>query len=305
MKKRYPQAILLSCEIPWDEKEELMEDLFRQEIRDLLAKGFHHVYIFGTCGEGYAVDTRRFRQIVDIFVEETHREGIFPQVGTIGLSTANIIERLDYAHNKGIRMFQISLPSWGALDDDEVDTFFEDVCGAFPDSRFLHYNNPRAKRTLSGKDYRRVCDRVPNLAATKNGGTDMRKAYDLMTNAPELQHFFGEYLFPLGSLYGECSLLSSFGAVSPTKTRELFAYVREGKIKELFELARRTNDVWAEVFAPSDYREAIDGAYDKMLVRFAGLPMPLRLLSPYHCFPEEVYQKCKQILEEKYPDWLG
>lgn len=29
---RYPQAILTSCEIPWDENEQLLEEVFRQEI---------------------------------------------------------------------------------------------------------------------------------------------------------------------------------------------------------------------------------------------------------------------------------
>ncbi len=45
---RYPQAILVSCEIPWDEQENLMEDLFRREVRQTLENGFNHLYIFGT-----------------------------------------------------------------------------------------------------------------------------------------------------------------------------------------------------------------------------------------------------------------
>ncbi len=32
--KRYHPAILVSCEIPWDDGENLIEDVFRQEIRD-------------------------------------------------------------------------------------------------------------------------------------------------------------------------------------------------------------------------------------------------------------------------------
>ena len=51
---RYPQAILVSCEVPWDENEDLMEGLFRREVRRTLQVGFNHLYIFGTAGEGYA-----------------------------------------------------------------------------------------------------------------------------------------------------------------------------------------------------------------------------------------------------------
>ena len=51
--------------------------------------------------------------------------------------------------------------------------------------------------------------------------------------------------------------------------------------------------------------DLIDGAYDKMLVRLGGLDMPLRLLSPYQGFSDDVFEECRRILHEKYPDWLG
>ena len=55
-------------------------------------------------------------------------------IGAIGLSTAQIVERLRIAYDIGFREFQVSLPSWGPLTDDEVMRFFVDVCGTFPDA---------------------------------------------------------------------------------------------------------------------------------------------------------------------------
>ena len=103
---RYPQAILVSCEIPWDGNERVLEDVFRREVRHVL-RHFNHLYIFGTAGEGYAVDSARFRQIVDLFYEETRGENVHPMVGVIGLSTANIVERIAYAHDVGFRTFEL------------------------------------------------------------------------------------------------------------------------------------------------------------------------------------------------------
>ena len=37
---RYPQGILVSCEIPWDKNERFMEDIFREEVRAMRAKGY-------------------------------------------------------------------------------------------------------------------------------------------------------------------------------------------------------------------------------------------------------------------------
>ena len=46
MVKRYPQSILASCEIPWDEDYNLMEDVFRQEVQATLGLGYNNLYIF-------------------------------------------------------------------------------------------------------------------------------------------------------------------------------------------------------------------------------------------------------------------
>jgi dihydrodipicolinate synthase/N-acetylneuraminate lyase len=301
---RYEQGILVSCELPWDEHEQLIEELFRQEVRFLRGCGFTNLYVFGTAGEGYALDTTRYQQVVRIFSEETRNTDIRPMVGIIGLSTAIIVERIGLAHSAGFRTFQISLPSWGALNDTEMLTFFEDVCGAFPDSQFLHYNLPRAKRLLSGADYRRVIDAVPNLVATKNTGGGLSRAGDLMRNAPELQHFFGEENFAYGCLYGECSLLSSFGAMVPRKTRELFEAGRTRDVEKLFQLQHEFHNLVSDVFGPVLAQERIDGAYDKMIVRMGGLDaMPLRLLSPYQCFSEAEFQQCKRVFEDRYAAW--
>jgi len=301
---RYPQGILVSCEIPWDEKEQLLEDVFRREVRAVL-RDYNHTYVFGTAGEGYAVDTVRFRRVVEVFYEETRGPDVRPMVGVIGLSTANIIERLAFAYDIGFRTFQIAMPSWGALNDREVLTFFTDVCGAFPEAGFLHYNLPRAKRVLMGPDYRRLVEAVPNLVATKNTGGGLQRAASVMTHAPELQHFFGEDNFPHGCMYGECSLLASFAAMSPHKTKALFDAGRTGQLAELFKLQREFHDMLWGVLGPALAEERIDGAYDKMLVRLGGFDeMPLRLLSPYQCFTEEQYQACKRALHERFPDWV-
>lgn len=301
---RYPQAILVSCEIPWDENERLMEDVFRREVRGAV-EDFNHVYVFGTAGEGYAVDTQRFQRIVEVFYEETRGEDIHPMVGAIGLSTANVVERVAFAYKVGFRTFQIAMPCWGALNDTEVMTFFTDVCGTFPDAQFLHYNLPRTKRVLMGPDYRRLVDAVPNLVATKNTGGGLDRAASVMTHAPELQHFFGEANFPHGCMYGECSLLASFAAMSPHKTKALFEAGRKGQLAELFKLQQEFHDMLVGVLGPVLAEERIDGAYDKMLVRLGGFEeMPLRLLSPYQGFTEEQYQACKAALCERFPDWV-
>jgi dihydrodipicolinate synthase/N-acetylneuraminate lyase len=300
---RYHQAILVSCEVPWDEEEKLIEPVFRQAIRHTLTN-FNNLYIFGTAGEGYAVDTPTFQRIVEIFYEETRGDGIFPQVGVIGLSTAIVCERIALAYKAGFRTFQISLPCWGALNDKEMLRFFIDVCGAFSDCGFLHYNLLRAKRLLTPEDYRRVADAVPNLVATKNTGLTFLTLAELMRRTPEIQHFLSEAMFPTGCLHGTCSILSSFGPMLPKSARKLFEYGRSGDIANLFRFQKDYLEMVEAVIAPMRRYSLMDGAYDKVLMKLGGVDMPLRLLSPYESFSEDVFEECRTILHSKFAHWL-
>jgi len=299
IKPRYPRGVLVSCEVPWDEQDRFLEDVFRREVQQFLAFGFRHIYIFGTAGEGYAVTNRQFEQVARVFYEETRGVDVLPQVGIIGLSTSTIRERIDIALNLGFQTFQISLPPWGALNDRELIRFFEDVCFAFPKAQFLHYNLLRTKRLLTAADYRNIVDKVPNLVATKNTSPDVSHTVALMRVVPELQHFFGEATFPTGCVYGECSMLSSFAPMFPKRTLEMFENACAGWLENLFRLQKEyLSDVY-DVIGPMLREPLIDGAYDKALVRLGGLTMPLRLLSPYECVREDVFLECERILDAK------
>src|SRR6478672_1866179 len=144
--KRYSSCILATCCLPWNEDGTLAEEIFRCEIRNLRANLTQNLYIFGTAGEGYAVSETQFDQVVRIFCEETVDQKLPGMVGVISLSLPTIIERIERALQMGIRHFQISLPSWGALSDSELKIFFNETCGRFPDCSFLHYNLLRTKR---------------------------------------------------------------------------------------------------------------------------------------------------------------
>jgi dihydrodipicolinate synthase/N-acetylneuraminate lyase len=270
-----------------------------------VAEGYRHIYIFGTGGEGYAVDIRRFKQVVDLFWDATQVQGLTAMVGVIGLSSAVIMERIAIAHDRGFRAFQISLPSWGALSDDELLTFFSGVCGAFPDSRFLHYNLPRTKRVLNGSDYKRLIGEVPNLVATKTTSGGLPLAADLMRNASELQHFMGEGNFPHGSMYGECSLLASYAELSSPRTWALFDAGRKRQVEDLFRLQHEFQDFSDNLWAAVRPGPHMDGAYDKMLVKLGFFSeFPLRLLPPYRGFEQSDYDALRRLLDTRYADWL-
>ena len=93
-------------------------------------------------------------------------------VGIISLSLPTILERIAFAAACGMRTFQFSLPNWGPLNDHEMRRFFAEICGAFPDLAFLHYNLMRTGRLVRPQEYAELAEAHPNLVATKYGAGD-------------------------------------------------------------------------------------------------------------------------------------
>ena len=295
---------MVSALCPWDADGQLDEAMFRREMACIADAGFRHVYVFGTAGEGYGVDTARFRQVIEVFRDEAPKHGITPMVGVIGLSTANVLERIAVAHDLGFREFQFSLPSWSVLSDAEVVRYVSEVCGAFPDSKFMHYNTGKVGRVVTGSLYRELVGAVPNLVATKTMSGDLGVVSGVVSEAPELMHFLTEQSVAYGSLFGEVALLGTYGALAPKHSWALLEAAAAGDPRRSAELGAWFGRLSDEVFGPLMVDRRVDGAYDKTITKLsAGMrDFPLRMLSPYRTISDEEFESAVTTLRERFPD---
>lgn len=300
---RYPRCIMAGCVVPWDDQNEFLEDLFRDQVRQLLKVGTQHLYIFGTAGEGYAVTNRLFEQITKVFHQEMRSGKTEPMVGVINPSLLTIVERLEVARDLGVKRFQISLPNWGALSDTEMIQFFRETCGRFPDCQFLHYNLMRTKRLVTAPEYARLAEEHPNLVATKNSTDSMERIHALQTQVPQLQHFFTETGFIYGSLLGECGLLISLASTNWKSGREYFDAGCEGDIQKMMSYQRELNAMLYTLIRAAGPGEHIDGTFDKMIWRLQDRRFPLRLLPPYEGATVEAFNQFATTLNQKFPRW--
>ncbi len=300
---RYPSTVMVTAVCPWDEQERLVEDVFRRQLRLAIERGFRRIYVFGTAGEGYAVDTAQFRRVVEVFGDELLGGVAVPMVGAIGLSTGNVVERLRIAHDLGFRDFQISLPSWAALTDEEVLRYFVDVCGSFPDSSFMHYNSARTRRVLTGREYRWLVEAIPNLVATKIISSDLSVVGSAVRDAPELMHFLAESTIAHGSIFGECALLGTYAMLAPRHAWALLEAAQAGRLAEAAAIGTWFEGLNRELFEPLFVDPRVDGAYDKVIARLAGVSdLPLRMLSPYRCIADDEFDRTLELLRERFPD---
>jgi dihydrodipicolinate synthase/N-acetylneuraminate lyase len=283
---RYPRVIMGTCVVPWRADGALDEPLFRRTVRHSVATLTRHLYVFGTAGEGDGVTDRQFEAVVRAFVAEMNAAGGIPMVGVISLSLGTVIERIEFARSLGVSEFQLSLPAWGTLNDVELDRFFAETCGRFPDARFLHYNLARARRVLTGTDYARLAARHANLVAIKMGG-EVTALREVAMATPVLRCFFTE--FGYGALRDEtgCGLLCSIGVSHPPLAQRWYA----ASAAERARLEPTLRAIHAALKAAVGTSAHMDGAYDKQFVKLHFPEFPLRLLPPYSAASDAEFEQ--------------
>ncbi|MEO6001706.1 MAG: dihydrodipicolinate synthase family protein [Opitutus sp.] len=285
-------AILATAVVPWDQKFEFDEPVFRRQVATIAQDLTRHIYIFGTAGEGYAVSEKQYDQVTKAFWESAQENDVSPMVGVISLSLPTIVDRIQRAYALGFRTFQLSLPSWGMLNDQEVDAFFAETCGRFPDCHFHHYNLMRTKRLLTSVEYRRLAEAHPNFVGVKASTSDPAVLADLLTVSPRLRFFFTEMGYAIARRTQETGLLISLASVNPKRAKQFVALddaQRTADVADFHAMAAALKEI-------STNRFHIDGAYDKMLFRMSDPTFPLRLLPPYRYASEEDFARFKAAL---------
>ena len=306
MEKRFPKVLLCTACIPWTEDFQLDVPLFRKGVRLLCENGAGSIYLFGTAGEGYAVDREQYLQIVREFMDEMKNfPDVIPMVGVISMSMTEIKERIRLAGELGVRYFQISFPNWGAVSDEEALHFFRGVCGEFPQYSFMHYNNAlRSKKRLSPKAYQKLVEEIPNLVAVKFIAPSFDEIQTFARMDLPLRVFFLEYAYGFGSLvYPEFGYLASITNCSYPVMRSYYEAGCNGDLDTILKIHKDFPVLYDALFSTCT-GDKIDSAYDKLFLQFYLPEFPSRILPPYTAFPDTQVEAFKTTLREALPHWF-
>jgi dihydrodipicolinate synthase/N-acetylneuraminate lyase len=300
---RFPRVILPTVCVPWTDRWELDEDRFRAAVRERLAGGIRHLYVFGTAGEGYAVSDGQFDRVVSAFASETvGRPGVAAMVGLINQSTTTMIGRVERVLALGIRDFQVSLPAWGTLADGEVRTFFRTLLPRFPEARFLHYNLMRTGRLVGADLYAELASEHPNLVGTKNGTSDVAFIRALLVRAPMLRHFLTEVGYPFGCSVGRPGLLMSLSSTNLAAAERFFQAGLDGDLGTLLAMQADYIAMLDGLLRAKGATDAhMDGAYEKLMHRVVDPGFPVRLLPPYAAVADEAADAFRAWLARELP----
>ena len=298
MEKRYPLTMMCAACIPWTDDFDFDEAKFRVHVKDLVDGGAKSIYIMGTAGEGYALDIDTFTRVVRAFLDVCKDgEDVMPMVGLISTSAKEIMHRIEIAQSLGCRDFQIALPCWGALTDDEVVEYFKMVCGRFPDCRFIHYNNgPRSKKLVTADLYVKLAQLVPNLVAAKYSTHNMPEIYTLAKTQCPITFYLVDGGYTFGAMVGQFGFLNSFYSINMKLAWEYFEAGQNRDYETLLHGDAFYRDA-SECFSFIE-RPLIDSAYDKSIERVADPDFDNKLYPPYMGLTEDEFEKVNKTMRE-------
>jgi dihydrodipicolinate synthase/N-acetylneuraminate lyase len=300
------------------------EKTFRDEAAMLIDAGAHGLYTTGSTGEFYALDWEEFTRVTDSFLAET--AGKIPvQVGCNWFNTRDTIKRVRYARDGGADAVQVCFPGWMTMPEEHYDRFLEDVAAAVPDIALIHYNISRAGKLFSGEDYARVLPRVPTMIGTKAGvpldarvlprvptmigtkaGVPLDAFTDLVTRAPELNHFVGEVSFALAHQLGAPGMYTSWFMMNPAFLHEYYSSCTEGRYAEAIAVSKRLRRWFDEALGPLIQKGYMDPTLDKAFVEMGGwLPGNRRTRAPHYPLTDEEFTGLREATERIMPEFLG
>ncbi|MFZ9682471.1 MAG: dihydrodipicolinate synthase family protein [Cephaloticoccus sp.] len=294
--------------VPWTKTDQLDERRWRREVRAYAGTGVHGVYTGGTTGEFYAQDDATYERVAAIACEEAHTAGLPVQIGASALSTRTVIGRMKAVRLYRPDAFQIALPFWLELKDEEVRRFVHAVADAANGTPIVLYLTGRSKRKIDAKFMGRLAREVPAFIGTKDTGLDVPGLKAILKAAPDLAIFGGEDFLtrmPAGGRGGYCSV-TGFNAA---KVVELYQLCAAGKWDEAKPLADAIHNFLYGALVPMVKKPGLwDSAIDRIQRVAGGGDVGLRCQSPYKSGTEadvkRVIAWCRKNTPELLPPHL-
>ncbi len=299
---RFPRVTLAAVCIPWDERNNVVEDVFREQIRLHLRAGVKDLYVFGTAGEGYAVTespVRRDRPPV-------RRRDVARRRGAADDRAHQPLHENDRRTDRALPRRSACGPSSSRcragvpLNDNELSTFFKRGCRAIP-GRPVPALQPAARRPRSRPGrVRPSCRRVPELRRCEERHEQHRDAprpAHAGAGDPPVLH---RARLPAGLPRRRARLPDVADDDEPVAGRAVLRSRRRTATGTRSSASRPSrsscsNCSWTAV-APRSAAHAfpgakahMDGAFEKVLAKVLDPGMPLRLLPPYQSATDAAY----------------
>jgi len=264
---------------PFNDQGEVDEEVFRSDVRYLLAAGVHGVAVGGSTGEGHTLTTDETRLLTAVAVEEV--DGRIPVItGIIANSTRTVVERGRAVHDLGVAALQVTPVHYlFAPSEQEMFDHYEAIAERTGLPTLIYNVIPWSYASPSLLV--RIISEVEGVIGVKQSGGDLHALAELLLRLEGR----GVVFAAVDDLLYPCFALGAYGAIAAIVTAlpelcvELWQAVQASRHVEARALHERLLRVWLALAGPN--LPARVKVAMRLQGRTAGLPRaPMQCASP-------------------------
>ena len=276
-----------------------------EQIAAIIRSGASGVYSNGTAGEFHTQSEAEFDRVSRLLAERCETAGFPFQIGASHTSAQISRERLRRAKSLGPSAFQVILPDWFAVTDDEAVRFLEAMAAEADPIGLVLYNPPHAKRVLAPETITMLAARIPNLVGVKVAAGDRAWFERLGQTAKRLSVFTPGHHLATHHPLGSSGAYSNVACLSPGKAQRWFEIIQRDPPAALA-MQSRLHAFFDEHITPYiAERRYMNGAVDKLLASIGDwAPLTTRMRWPYRSIPPEDVQPLRALARERIADVL-
>ena len=275
------------------------------EIDAIIAAGVSGVYSNGTAGEFHTQSETEFDRVSELLARRCEAAGLPFQIGASHMSAQISRERLRRAKPLRPAAFQVILPDWFPLTDDEAVAFLDTMAAEADPIGLVLYNPPHAKRLLAPEQVAMLSERVPALVGVKVAGGDGAWFQRLGRARDHLSVFTPGHQLATHLPLGSSGAYSNVACLSPTKAHAWYRTLRSDPPAGLQAQERLTRFFQRHITPYITERRYANAAVDKLLAAIGGwAPLTTRMRWPYRSIPPEDAARLRAIARTELPDFV-
>ncbi|TQL70572.1 dihydrodipicolinate synthase/N-acetylneuraminate lyase [Nocardioides albertanoniae] len=301
------QGVWGSVLLPLRADDDIDWNRLEAEIRTLAASPLHGVYAHGTAGELHLLLDGEAEQVSRMLAAACAETGKPFQLGASHPVPQVTLERIARTRDLAPSAYQVALPDWLPLTDDECVAFVTRIAAAAAPIPLVLYNPGRATTTLTPQLLGRLLDETPSLIGVKvPGGGDAW--WDELRTLGVLERcavFVPGHRLASGLARGARGSYSNIAGLSPAGAARWYDLMTADPALA-GDLERRIGEWFTRHVAPLQSAGVSDPALDKLLAAVGGwADIGLRVRWPYQSAPDSAVaaarDDARSLLPELFP----
>jgi 4-hydroxy-tetrahydrodipicolinate synthase len=291
--------------LAWNEDDSLDLHRVAREIDLLIGFDPDGIYSCGTAGEFHTLTEDEFDAVSALLAAKCEAAGVPFQIGASHMSAQISRERMVRAASLAPSAFQVILPDWYPLTNEEAIRFLSELAECAAGTGLVLYNPPHAKRVLRPAEIGAIAAAVPALVGIKTAGGDAAWYAEMRDQIPHISVFVPGHRLATGIREGAAGAYSNAACLHPGAAQAWYRQM-QSDLESALELESRLCEFMTAHIVPFITEHGYcPAACDRLLVQLGGwADVGERMRWPYRAIAGTEADRLRPLARALVPEFF-